>query len=358
MRKFLIVTILTMLSLSFFSTGCDYTDANILSSNDTFTSTSQDHEHKNTQQNKGELVKKHVVTGENTCEYEDYIFYRNTNDNGNLYRYNTKDDSYIKLFDENSTAFLHSISVYDNYVYFVTCTETDTTPTLYRVHIDGGKAEHLFDNVGDDYVITEKAIYYTDYFNNAGVFALHKYTFADQKARLLNTNENTYLILKGNNLFFTNVYYLETKFDISINCLNVENDTINQIDIGDINDIHYATSSTNCEKIFFIAYYNTSKPCFAYYDIEKEKINISTEEFELFSPMSVVSDDLVYFQARKNGIWNIYQWNKGKISLYDDLDGKDTHSVETIGGKPVLFSNSNSGNEKIIGDERLNVVAQ
>ena len=70
----------------------------------------------------------------------------------------------------------------------------------------------------------------------------------------------------------------------------------------------------------------------------------------------VISDDLVYFQAKKDGVYRIYQWHSGKVSEYADLDGNDMYILEIFDKKPILCAFSNSGGDKILGDERLNVV--
>ncbi len=358
MKKYLCLIVALTLCLCLLVVGCQIVEDESEVSDYTSVLTTQSDEDENTQQIENDLLETQIVTGTNICEYEDYIFYRNTNDNGSLYRYNTKDDSYIRLFDKNVNAFLHSISVYDDYVYFVTRAESDTTPTLYKVHINGGEAECLFDNVGDDYIITEDAIYYTDYSNRYGIFALHKYTFANQKDILLQKDENTYLILKGNKIFFTSVRYLEMSFEISLNYLDIENDSIHQVDIGDMHDIHYATSRNGCKNVFFVAYYDINKPCLASCNTQTNEITVLSEVFDSFHRVSIVSDDLVYFQAKKDGKQRIYQCYKGEVSVYADLEGSELHSIETFDDKPILFATNNSGGEKILGDERLNVVVQ
>ena len=357
MKKCLLMLV-TVLCFSLMIAGCKNAEGkNTVSDNISGQETPID-EREDTQPIGNETKKTQVSTGTNVCEYGDYIFYRNTNDNGSLYRYNVKDDSYIKLFDKNYNAFLHSISVYDDYVYFVTRTENDTSPTLYRIHIDGGEEERLLSGIGDDYIVTENAIYYTDYSNRYGVFALHKYTIADGKDTLLQQDENSYLILKNNKLFFTSVQYSAMSFGISLNYLNIENDSINKVDIGNMHDIHYATSRNGCKNIFFVAYYDINKPCLASYNTQTNEITVLSEVFDYFHRVSVVSDDLVYFQAKKDGTQRIYQYYKGEVSEYTNLEGSELHSIETFDGKPVLFATSNSGGEKILGDERLNVVVE
>ena len=357
MKKYISVIIALVLSVALCFTGCNEIPVDTQKEDGINSQQSNNSEIKENLQEEND-TKINIVTGINVCEYKDYIFYRNTNDNGCLYRYNIKNNSYTRLFDKNYNAFLHSISVYDEYVYFVTKTVTDTTATLYRMHIDGGDYERILENVGDDYVIIENAIYYTDMGTLSNHFALHKYTLTDKTDVVLQENENSYLILKDDKLFFTTVKYSLTGFEISLNLLNLADDSINEVPIGDISDIHYATSLNNCENIFFVAYYNKDKPRFACYNTKTGEIKILSEEFDGFTRMSVVSDNLVYFQARKNGVRNIYQYLDGKISLYTAIEAKGTHSIETVNGKPVLFSDSNSGKEKIIGDDRLNVVVK
>lgn len=307
-----------------------------------------------------------IITGTNVCEYEDYIFYRNTNDNGSLYRYNVKDGSYIRLFDKNYNAFLHSISVYDEYVYFVTRTESDTSPTLYKIHIDGGEAERLLDNVGDDYVITENAVYYTDAVCDEGnIFGLHKYTFSDKSDTLLNAYENNNLILKGNKLFYKRRNLAE-QMKCTFEVLDITNGAVEEIPTGNIAEICYATTLAESNIIFFAAYYIDGTMQLACYDIETGEYNVLSEKFYVINGVAAVNDDLVYFQAftqprGTEGFYEsctVYEWKNGKVDVYTALNGNDMCQIENLGGKPLLFSNGNLGGEKILGDERLNVVVE
>ena len=187
MKKFLSIFLVLIIGMSVILSGCENAKDN---QSDPLSQT--DPEATNITENENAQVE----TGTYVCEYKDYILYRNTNDNGSLYRYNVKDNSYIRLFGENAFPFLHSIKVFEEMVYFVTKTETDTTPTLYRISINGGKAERLIEHVCDDYAVTKDAIYYTGFqcpCHNGADYLLHKYTFADKKADTLVDDKRTYL---------------------------------------------------------------------------------------------------------------------------------------------------------------------
>lgn len=351
MKKFLVMTVVVVLSLSFFAVGCDRTDINSQFSSDTSTPTNQSYENENTQQIEDVSSKAQIVTGTYVCEYEDYIFYRNTNDNGSLYRYNTKDDSCIKLFDENYNAFLHSISVYDNYVYFVTRVESDKTPALYRVSIDGGKAERLFDNVGDDYVITENAIYYTDYSNNNDIFALHKYNCIDNIDVLLDTAEYGHFNLIDGKIYCRKINQAYNEF------LFVEFDlTTEKAEIIAETDVQYAVTAKNGK----IIYFTDSEKLLAYNTATKE-LKTLAEGYGRIWGVRAASDELIYFTAVKDFDYEnekIYQYKEGKVSEYTEEQYEKISSMELIDGKPVFFSSSSTGGNKILGDDRLNVVVE
>ena len=95
-----------LLSLCLFVAGCESNKTSSISS-----SVGQTAPNNITSNEQQQSKKAQVKTGSYSCEYKNYIFYRNTNDNGSLYRYNVDDDTYIRLFDKNASAFLSFIDL-------------------------------------------------------------------------------------------------------------------------------------------------------------------------------------------------------------------------------------------------------
>ncbi|MDR0903148.1 MAG: DUF5050 domain-containing protein [Ruminococcus sp.] len=103
---------------------------------------------------------------------EDYIYYKNINDNGNLYKKHFgAEDAGVKLADANEHGYLYGICVYGDEVFFATHyydTEPDGTdghggPTIYAVKKDGSSAEpkEVLSGAGDDFFIYDGVLYFT-----------------------------------------------------------------------------------------------------------------------------------------------------------------------------------------------------
>ncbi|MEE0808380.1 MAG: DUF5050 domain-containing protein [Acutalibacteraceae bacterium] len=280
------------------------------------------------------------------------MFYRNTNDNGSLYRYNIKDDTYIKLFGENRNSFLHSITVFDEQVYFVTRTETDRSPTLYRIPINGGNAERLIENVCDDFAVTEDAIYYTGYQcpTHHGDYQLHKYTFADKKADIL-LDLHCY---QQFNLIDNKIYCLVINDEGSAYGLayfDIATQTTVRIDTGDADGFDNAVSA-NGGKIIYL----NMNGFLCSYNIETKEFNEITNDFDRIAFMAAANDDLLFFTAWTNQEKKVYQYKKGIISEYTDGKLYQNDLLEVVDNKPILMSSANTNGNKIEGDSRLNVV--
>lgn len=343
MKKYFSVILVMLLSLCLLLTGCEGGTASVSS----LESGISDEGH-------SKIKKTQVVTGTYVCEYNEYIFYRNTNDNGSLYRYNTKDDTYIKLFGENRNSFLHSITVFDEQVYFVTRTETDRSPTLYRIPINGGNAERLIENVCDDFAVTEDAIYYTGYQcpTHHGDYQLHKYTFADKKADIL-LDLHCY---QQFNLIDNKIYCLVINDEGSAYGLayfDIATQTTVRIDTGDADGFDNAVSA-NGGKIIYL----NMNGFLCSYNIETKEFNEITNGFDRIAFMAAANDDLLFFTAWTNQEKKVYQYKKGIISEYTDGKLYQNDLLEVVDNKPILMSSANTNGNKIEGDSRLNVVAK
>ena len=362
MKKCLSIILVMILSMCLLFTGCEKNNANNNSSSGSTPAVLNNTENNNQEElnqiannEQQEIKKTQVETGSYVCEYKNYIFYRNTNDNGSLYRYDTNDDSCIKLFDENANAFLHSIKVFDEKVYFVTKTDTDSSPTLYRISIDGGEAERLVENVCDDFAVTEDAIYYTGYqcpAHYGADYQLHKYTFADKKSDIL-LDLHCY---KAFNLIDDKIYCAVINDDgtaYELAYFDIATQTTIKIDTGEVDGIQYAVSANDGKIIYF-----TSADALYSYNTATQKIAIIAENCNSMHNIRAVSDDLVYFTANRGEGKKIYQYKDKIISEYTELELISADRMEVVDGKPVFFNSSSVGENKIEGDDRLNIVAK
>lgn len=347
MKRCLFIIVALILCLCLFVIGCQNKNDSDISS-DVLTANELE---SNTLQKKSQ-----VNTGTYVCEYENYIFYRNTNDNGSLYRYNTKNDSYIKLFEDNDNSFLHSIKVFDEQVYFVTRTKTDTAPTLYRISVDGGVAERLVENVCDDFAVYEDAIYYTGYqcpTHYGADYQLHKYTFADKKSDIL-LDLKCY---KHFNAINDKIYCLVINDEgtaYGLAYFDIKTQTTVKIDTGDVNNFQSAVSANNGK----IIYLNFNEFIYSY-NTQTQEFKEITNDFGRTFFIAPVTDDLFYFSVLKNPNDNmVYQYKNGTISEYTETEFESIDILEAVNGKPIIFTSSSIGNAKIHGDDRLNVVVE
>jgi hypothetical protein len=121
---------------------------------------------------------------------ENYIYYKNINDNGNLYRKSYEEQGAgLKLADANKNGFLHHICVENGYLYYVTKyydgTEVDGTdggkpPKAYAIQLsdipenaDNNElvlsAALIEDDIGDNFYVAEgKVLYSTDPMSGSG----------------------------------------------------------------------------------------------------------------------------------------------------------------------------------------------
>lgn len=349
MRKLLYIVIIFVLILCLSLTGCE--NKNIKTDNSSVALTANKSENDEAQ----EVKKTQVETGTYVCEYKNYIFYRNTNDNGSLYRYNVDDDTYIRLFDENAYHFLHSIKVFDEQVYFVTRTETDTAPTLYRISINGGKAERLIENVCDDFCVTEDAIYYTGYqcpTHYGGDYQLHKYTFVDNKADILiDLRCYQQFNLKNDKIYCLVINDEGSKYGLAY--FDIKTQTTVKIDTGVVDNFQYAVSANNGK----IIYLNMNEFLYSY-NTETQEFKEITNKFGRIAFMSAASDDLLFFTAWVNQEKKVYQYDNGVISEYLDGQLYQNDLLEVVDNRPILMNSSNLNGNKIEGDDRLNVVVE
>lgn len=345
MKKYVFIIVAFVLALSLLFTGCEnnIADNSNLSSNVILPNGNENIELQE--------IKTQTETGTYVCEYKNYIFYRNTNDNGSLYRYNVDDDTYIRLFDKNRNPFLHSIKVFDEQVYFVTRTETDTAPTLYRVSVDGGEAERLVENVCDDFCVTEDAIYYTCYkcpTHYGADYRLHKYTFADKKTdKVLDLHCYQHFNLKDNKIYCLVINDDGSKYGLAY--FDIATQTTVQIDTGDVDDFQYAVSANDGK----IIYLNFNEFLYSY-NIETQEFKEITSEYGRIAFMAPASDELLFFTTWVNQ--KVYQYKNGVISEYIEGTPYTNDLLEVVDNKPILMNSSNSNENKIIeGDDRLNV---
>lgn len=348
MKKYVFIIVAFVLALSLVFTGCENNIAdNSNLSSDVILPNGND------ENIEPQEAKTQTETGTYVCEYKNYIFYRNTNDNGSLYRYNIDDDTYIRLFDKNISPFLHSIKVFDEQVYFVTRTETDTAPTLYRISVDGGEAERLVENVCDDFCVTEDAIYYTCYkcpTHYGGDYKLHKYTFADTKTDIAIDNHwYEHFNLKDDKIYCLVLNDEGTKLGLAY--FDIVAQTMVRIDTGDADNFQYAVSA-NDGKIIYLSFSE-----FLYsYNVETQEFKEITSKHGRISFMAPASDELLFFTAWVNQEKKVYQYKNGVISEYIEGTPHTNDLLEVVDNKPILMNSSNSDESKIIeGDDRLNV---
>ena len=349
MKKYVFLTVAFLLSLSLLFTGCEnkITNNSNLSSDMILPSGDENAE--------PQEIKIQTETGTYVCEYKNYIFYRNTNDNGSLYRYNVDDDTYIRLFNKNENAFLHSIKVFDEQVYFVTRTETDTAPTLYRISVDGGEAERLVENVCDDFCVTSDAIYYTGYqcpTHYGGDYQLHKYTFADNKTDiLLDLHCYQQFNLKEDKIYCLVINDEGSKYGLAY--FDIATQTTVRIYTGEADNFQYAVSASNGK----IIYLNINEFLYSY-NTETQEFKEITSKYGRIAFMAPASDDLLFFTAWVNQEKKVYQYKNGVISEYTDSQLNQNDLLEVVGNKPILMNSGNSEQNIIVGDDRLNVSAE
>lgn len=351
-----------ILSLCLFFTGCENNNINnssygVNNTLNNIDNTNQEELNQIENNEQPETIKTQIETGTYVCEYKNYIFYRNTNDNGSLYRYNVDDDTYIRLFDENAYPFLHSIKVFDEQVYFVTRTETDSSPTLYRVSVNGGEAERLVENVCDDFAVTEDAIYYTGYqcpTHYGGDYQLHKYTFTDRKSDiLLDLHCYQQFNLKDNKIYCLVINDEGSKYGLAY--FDIATQTTVRIDTGEVDDFQYAVSASGGK----IIYLNMNEFLYSY-NTETQEFREIKNTYGAIASMAAASDNLLYFRpwSRVNPENKVYQYNKGVISEYTKDEFYNNDRLEVVDNRPILMNSSNLNGNKIEGDERLNVVVE
>lgn len=343
MKKYLSAILALTLCLCLLVTGCS---KNNVESESTDTASATNDQNTETQKPHSEIEpsKNQVRTGNYVCEYGDYIFYRNTNNNGSIYRYNIKDNTYIRLYDENYNAFLHSLCVYDDFLYFVTKTESDNAPTLYRIAINGGEAECLIENVWDDFCVTKDAIYYTV------ESQLHKYTFSTKESTAFQISCESFNLIGDKIYCLTldsdNGGYKFAYFDISTQS------TVN-IPTGEIRNFQYAVSANNGK----IIYLNFNEFIYSY-NTETQEFKEIANSYGITVHLAVANDDLLYFYTREDNKYKIYQYKDNAVTEYTDRQFESFHVLEVIDNKPIMISANSMGPNKILGDERLNVIVE
>ena len=358
MKKYLYVILALTLSFCLLMTGCGKgkADANPTDTSAPGTQSDTVSTAPTPQTPSTETPKTQVRTGTYVCEYGDYIFYRNTNDNGSIYRYNIKDDSYIRLFDKNAYPFLHSITVFDEHVYFVTQIQTDLFPSLYRISVNGGEYERLIENISEDFCITNDAIYYTCDSNcpdhNSNHYQLHKYTFADKKSSILFEQKES-IYYYNFNLIGDKIYFLTFYSGIGkcyLTYFDTKTQNITELDTIKLNYFDNAVSS-NDGKIIYLS----SRDILCSYNTETQEFKEIVNNFAaVIKSIAVANDNLVFFYSNQNGVNTLFQYKDGVVSNFTDTQFERFDVLEIVDNKPIMFNSNNTPANKILGDERLN----
>ena len=329
-----------------------------------------------------ELVRANNANARNggyIMEEERYIVYRNPADGGKLYRYEKETGEAKILYNTTATnGFLHSIEFFDNRIYFVTRTATDEVPTLYSVDIEGENLERIIENVGDDYILTNDAIYYTSAYDEGGAyFYMYKYDRKTGKSELMRNRQSEYLNLVGDEIYFVDYTFTgesETSGSGIICKINVKTNEFETVPVYDeqgreayyIGRLFYYNG-----KLYFKAHVGSlesSVSSLLAYDLSTKKIKTltntkdlynltQTDQFEVYQ-FCVLDENDIYVYLSGIHDYAIIQLKDDEVithkayEINTDQLGYRSHRLCIIEKKPIAYIST-----KIIGAEKLMVKA-
>lgn len=150
---------------------------------------------------------------------ENYHYFKDiTGDNG-IYRKDRTTGEIISLYKLPNTVtngFLHSISVWNERIYFVSSNpkssetaspESDVMmpPVAYSMKNDGSDLQVVVENVGDTCYAINDALYYTTYKENGEIFLLHRYDLLTKKYELLIDTQSEYVNITDKGIYYINL---------------------------------------------------------------------------------------------------------------------------------------------------------
>ena len=222
------------------------------------------------------------------CAAEDskYIFYKNIEENCNVYRRDKESGQDVLLYKNTSDGFLHSISIYENKIYFVTKgSNAEEKPYLVQMDYDGNNVTKIVDNVGDDYIVRENFIYYSSVIeDNQDIFYLYKHNVSDNKSELLVGRQCEYFNMVGEDIYFINFEY-----DSQLCKVNTVNGKITTFDTGEVtvyDKLYYLNNS-----LYFFGYLDDSVLALYKMNLSDETLQRVTDEKELLKDQ----DEKKYF---------------------------------------------------------------
>lgn len=291
------------------------------------------------------------------CEYGEYVYFANPNDNGALYRMNKEGTEFEKLYDDNTSY----ICIYNDLVYYKKFNGTQNKDKLFsrvlygiqRLESEGGNAAMLHNGKIDCMVLSGNYIYYR-YYDDETLFSLRKVKI-DGKEDILISDEDYQPIAAGNG----KIYFTDVTDTHNLMVLDTADDSIRTIAQGNF----YMPDVYN-GYVYYIDLGNNRR---------LTRMSLSTRETEVISDDSVINYNLggkygvIYYQAENStdehklvrislngmGYNTIAKGDYSKIGITE----KYTYFYQKIGDDYILYRTPTTGaadaekfNPQVIGD--------
>ena len=224
------------------------------------------------------------------CEYGDYVYFSNPNDNGALYRMNKEGTEFEKLYDDNASY----ICMYNDFAYYKKFNGTHNKDKLFsrvlygiqRIKDNGRSSVMLHNGKIDCMVLCGNYIYYR-YYDDETLFSLRKVKIDGEEDTLISDEDYQPIAAWDGKIYFTDVTSTH-----NLMVLDTADDSIRTLADGNF----YMPDVYN-GYVYYIDLGN---------DRKLTRMSMSTRETEVISDDSVINYNLggkygvIYYQA-ENG---------------------------------------------------------
>lgn len=277
------------------------------------------------------------------CEYGEYVFFSNPNDNGALYKMNKDGTEFEKIYDDNTSY----ICIYNDMIYYKKFNGTQNKDKLFsrvlygiqRLKTNGKGSLMLHNGKIDCMVLCGNYIYYR-YYDDETFFSLRKVKI-DGKEDILISDEDYEPIA----VFNGKIYLTDVTDTHNIMVLDTENDSIRTLAQGNF----YMPDVYN-GYLYYIDLNNNRR---------LTRMSMSTRETEVISNDSVINYNLggkygvIYYQAENStdehklvrialngmGYNTIAQGDYNKIGITE----KYTYFYKKIGDESIMYRTPTKG---------------
>lgn len=291
------------------------------------------------------------------CEYGEYVYFSNPDDNGALYRMNKEGTEFEKLYDDNTSY----ICIYNDWVYYKKFNSTQNKDKLFsrvlygiqRLKSKGGNSTMLHNGKIDCMMLCGNYVYYR-YYDDETLFSLRKVKIDGKEDTLISDEDYQPIAVWNGKIYFT-----DTAATHNLMVLDTADDSIRTLAEGNF----YMPDVYN-GYVYFIDLENNRK---------LTRMSMSTREKEVLTSDSVINYNLggkygvIYYQAENStddhklvrislngmGYNTIAQGDYMGIGITE----KYTYFYNMMGDKKIMYRTPTAGvvdvekfNPEVVGD--------